>query len=106
MRNRGIYLEVVPNQRLVAADAYINAWQPSDKPFMTLVLTFENAGGDGEGRLNVRFPPRCCRPDAPAPVHLVAVVMGRHPKHFTEPDIGPSADLSVRARLWSGSASA
>ena len=43
--NRGVYLEVVKNQRLVFTDAYTKAWQPSEKPFMTVILTFENAGG-------------------------------------------------------------
>ncbi len=43
--NRGIYLEVVPNKRLVFTDAFIDAWTPSEKPFMTGVLTFENEGG-------------------------------------------------------------
>lgn len=42
--NRGIYLEVVPNERLVFTDAYTSAWQPSEKPFMTVVLTFADAG--------------------------------------------------------------
>jgi uncharacterized protein YndB with AHSA1/START domain len=42
---RGVYLEVVKNQRLVMTDAYTSAWQPSDKPFMTLILTFEDLGG-------------------------------------------------------------
>jgi uncharacterized protein YndB with AHSA1/START domain len=43
--NRGVYLEVVPNQRLVITDAYTKAWEPSVKPFMTLILTFEDVGG-------------------------------------------------------------
>jgi uncharacterized protein YndB with AHSA1/START domain len=43
--NRGVYLEVVENQRLVFTDAYTSAWQPSDKPFMTVILTFEDLGG-------------------------------------------------------------
>jgi uncharacterized protein YndB with AHSA1/START domain len=43
--NRGIYLEVVPNERLVFTDAYTGAWEPSQKPFMTVVLTFENEAG-------------------------------------------------------------
>jgi uncharacterized protein YndB with AHSA1/START domain len=43
--NRGTYLEVVPNERLVFTDAYTEAWQPSGKPFMTVILTFEDAGG-------------------------------------------------------------
>ena len=42
--NPGVYLEVVPNERLVATDAYTAAWEPSEKPFMTLILTFEDAG--------------------------------------------------------------
>ena len=44
MPNRGVYLEVVPNERLVATDAFTEAWQPSAKPFMTLILTFETQG--------------------------------------------------------------
>jgi uncharacterized protein YndB with AHSA1/START domain len=43
--NRGVYLEVVPNERLVFTDAYTQAWEPSEKPFMTVVLTFADAGG-------------------------------------------------------------
>jgi len=43
--NRGVYLEVIPNQRLVFTDAYVEAWQPSEKPFMTVMLTFEDEGG-------------------------------------------------------------
>jgi uncharacterized protein YndB with AHSA1/START domain len=43
--NRGVYLEVVPNARLVMTDAYTTAWEPSTKPFMTVILTFEDEGG-------------------------------------------------------------
>jgi uncharacterized protein YndB with AHSA1/START domain len=43
--NRGVYLEVVPNKRLVMTDAYTTAWEPSDKAFMTAILTFENESG-------------------------------------------------------------
>ena len=42
--NRGIYLEVVPNERLVWTDAFTVAWAPSEKPFITCILTFEDAG--------------------------------------------------------------
>jgi uncharacterized protein YndB with AHSA1/START domain len=42
---RGIYLEVVQNERLVTTDAYVRAWVPSEKAFMTLILTFEDEGG-------------------------------------------------------------
>ena len=43
--NRGVYLEVVANERLVFTDAYTRAWEPSAKPFMTGILTFEDEGG-------------------------------------------------------------
>jgi uncharacterized protein YndB with AHSA1/START domain len=43
--NHGVYLEVVTNERLVFTDAYTSAWEPSSKPFMTVILTFEDAGG-------------------------------------------------------------
>jgi uncharacterized protein YndB with AHSA1/START domain len=46
MPNRGSYLEVVPNEKLVFTDAYQGAWTPREgKPFMTVVLTFEDEGG-------------------------------------------------------------
>ncbi|HKD21656.1 MAG TPA: SRPBCC family protein [Rhizomicrobium sp.] len=45
MPNRGVYLEVVPGKRLVFTNAYTSAWEPSDKPFMTVILTFEDEGG-------------------------------------------------------------
>jgi uncharacterized protein YndB with AHSA1/START domain len=43
--NRGVYLEVVENERLVFTNAYTKAWEPSEKPFMTVILTFEDEGG-------------------------------------------------------------
>ena len=45
MPNRGIYLEVVKNSRLVFTDAYTQDWEPAEKPFMTVVLTFDDEGG-------------------------------------------------------------
>ncbi len=50
MPNRGVYLEVVPNEKLVSTDAFVKAWEPSEKPFMTLTLTFEDEGGPGSGK--------------------------------------------------------
>ncbi len=44
MPNPGVYLEVVPGERLVFTDAFTRAWEPSDKPFMTCVLDFADAG--------------------------------------------------------------
>lgn len=43
--NPGVYLEVVPNEKLVITDAYTRAWEPSAHPFMTTVLSFEDEGG-------------------------------------------------------------
>jgi uncharacterized protein YndB with AHSA1/START domain len=43
--NRGVYLEIVPNERIVFTDAYTEAWKPSEKPFFTAILTFEDVGG-------------------------------------------------------------
>lgn len=43
--NRGVYLEVVENQRIVVTDAYTEAWLPSEKPFMTAIVTFEDEAG-------------------------------------------------------------
>ncbi len=45
MPNPGVFLDVVENERLVFTNAYTKAWEPSDKPFMTVVLTFEDLGG-------------------------------------------------------------
>jgi len=43
--NRGVYLDVVRNERLVFTDAYTTAWEPFEKPFMTGIITFEDEGG-------------------------------------------------------------
>jgi len=45
MPNPGVYLEVIPNEKLVFTDAYTSAWEPSERPFMTVILTFEDEGG-------------------------------------------------------------
>jgi uncharacterized protein YndB with AHSA1/START domain len=43
--NAGIYLEIVPNERIVFTDAFTSAWQPSEKPFMVATVTFADEGG-------------------------------------------------------------
>ena len=43
--NNGVYLEVIPNAKLVFTDAYSEAWIPSAKPFMTATITFTDEGG-------------------------------------------------------------
>jgi uncharacterized protein YndB with AHSA1/START domain len=52
--NRGVYLEVVANERIVFTDAYSVAWEPASKPFMTAILTFEAEGGGTRYTARVR----------------------------------------------------
>lgn len=47
----GIYLDVVPQQRLVFTDAFTETWLPSNKAFM--VGTIEMADQDGKTRYQV-----------------------------------------------------
>jgi uncharacterized protein YndB with AHSA1/START domain len=51
--NRDVYLEVSPNKRLVLTDAYTSAWVPSEQPFMTVTLTFDELPG-GRTRYTAR----------------------------------------------------
>ena len=50
----GVYLEVVPNRRLVFTDAYTRAWEPSAKPFMTVIVSFEPEAGQTRYTARVR----------------------------------------------------
>lgn len=43
--NPGVYLEVVENEKLVFTDAYATGWVPSEKPFMTAIITFADEAG-------------------------------------------------------------
>lgn len=43
-KNLGVFLDVVPNQRLIFTDAFRAGWVPGDRPFMTGYVTFEDAG--------------------------------------------------------------
>lgn len=45
--NAGVYLEVVPNEKLVFTDFFTEGWVPSENPMMTAVVTFE-ARPDGK----------------------------------------------------------
>lgn len=51
--NQGVYLEVIPNQKLVFTDAYTSAWVPSAKPFMTATITFVDLG-NGQTRYHAQ----------------------------------------------------
>lgn len=52
--SRGVYLEVVKNEKLVFTDAYTSDWQPSEKPFMTGIITFEDEAGKTRYTARVR----------------------------------------------------
>lgn len=39
--NRGVYLEVVPDRKIVFTDAYTADWVPTEKPFFTAIVSFE-----------------------------------------------------------------
>ena len=54
MPMHGVYLEVVPDERLVFTDAYRTAWEPAPKPFMTVILTLEDADGGTRYTAQVR----------------------------------------------------
>lgn len=45
MPNRGIYLEVVPGEKLVFTDAFTSAWVPGGKPFMVGTILLADAAG-------------------------------------------------------------
>jgi len=54
MPNRGVYLEVVPNEKIVFTDAFVAAWVPAPKPFMTVILTFADEAGKTRYTARVR----------------------------------------------------
>lgn len=47
MDNRGVYLEVVPQERLVFTDAYTEGWKPAPDPFMTAILQLSDTPEGG-----------------------------------------------------------
>ena len=42
--NKGVYLDVVKNERLVFTDAFVQPWVPSEKAFSVVTITFEAQG--------------------------------------------------------------
>ena len=47
MDNHGVWLEVVPQERLVFTDACTEGWKPAPDPFMTAILLLSDAAGGG-----------------------------------------------------------
>lgn len=45
--NNGVYLEIIPGQRLVTTDAFTSAWKPSAKAFMVAQVSMSDAPGSG-----------------------------------------------------------
>ena len=43
----GVYLEVVPNRKLVITNAFTDAWEPNPNaaPLLTVIITLEDIGG-------------------------------------------------------------
>lgn len=51
--NEGIYLEIVPNEKLVFTDAFTRGWQPNPNFMFVAILTFEKLP-DGGTRYTAR----------------------------------------------------
>lgn len=47
MDNRGVYLEVVEDEKLVFTDTYTEGWKPAPEPFMTAILLLSDAPEGG-----------------------------------------------------------
>jgi len=47
MDNKGVYLEVVPGEKLVFTDAYTEGWKPAPEPFMTAILLLSDTADGG-----------------------------------------------------------
>lgn len=45
--NRGVYLEIVPQEKLVFSDAFSEGWKPAPEPFMTAILLLADAPEGG-----------------------------------------------------------
>ncbi|MFA5582082.1 MAG: SRPBCC family protein [Paracoccaceae bacterium] len=47
MENNGVYLEVVPGEKLVFTDSYTEGWKPAPEPFMTAIIVFADTPDGG-----------------------------------------------------------
>ncbi|HEX5378166.1 MAG TPA: SRPBCC family protein [Phenylobacterium sp.] len=41
--NVGVFLEIIPGEKIVFTDAFRPGWIPAEKPFMTAIVTFRDA---------------------------------------------------------------
>ncbi|MEQ9041604.1 MAG: SRPBCC family protein [Silicimonas sp.] len=47
MENKGVYLELITEEKLVFTDTYTEGWKPAPDPFMTAILLLEDAADGG-----------------------------------------------------------
>ena len=47
IENKGVYLDLVPGEKLVFTDAYTEGWKPTPEPFLTAILLLADAPGGG-----------------------------------------------------------
>lgn len=47
MDNKGVYLEVMPAEKLVFTDTYTEGWKPAPDPFLTAILLLADAPDGG-----------------------------------------------------------
>jgi len=47
MENFGVWLELIPDEKLVFTDAYTEGWKPKPDPFMTAILLLSDAEDGG-----------------------------------------------------------
>jgi uncharacterized protein YndB with AHSA1/START domain len=60
----GTYLEIIPDRKLVFTDAYLGEWEPSGKPFMTAIITFDDENGQTRYTARARHYDRGRQEDA------------------------------------------
>ncbi|WP_238367054.1 SRPBCC family protein [Mesobacterium pallidum] len=47
MDNKGVYLEIIPEEKLVFTDSYEEGWKPKADPFMTAIVEMSDAPDGG-----------------------------------------------------------
>ena len=47
IESQGVYLEVIPGERLVFTDTYSEGWKPAADPFMTAIIEFSDDDNGG-----------------------------------------------------------
>ncbi len=58
MDNRGVFLEIDPEKKLVFTDGYTEGWKPAEKPFMTAICCWKTPGRAKPAIRRLRATPR------------------------------------------------